>query len=86
MHAIGIQCIKPLFDERGKNVYFNIYLIILIQVISLFIAVSIIMPNIPFTFDHSLGLIYIMLINIGISLGFAILLLLLGVRKLNRIE
>lgn len=86
IHAIGIQCIKPLFDERGKNVYFNIYLIILIQVISLFIAVSLIMPNIPFTIDHSLGLIYILLINTGISLGFAILLLLLGVRKLNRIE
>ncbi|MHA2283882.1 MAG: hypothetical protein ACXAC5_23830 [Promethearchaeota archaeon] len=86
VQAIGFQCFKPLFEERGKNVYFNIYFIILLQVISLLISSSIIMPIIPITFDHSLGLIYILLINMGISSSIALLLLHLGIRKLNRLE
>ena len=86
MQGIGFQCIKPLFDERGKNVYFNIYVIILLQVISLLIASFIIMPIIPNPYDHSLGLIYILLINLVISFGIAVLLLYLGIRKLNRLE
>jgi hypothetical protein len=86
MQGIGFQCIKPLFEERGKNVYFNIYVIILLQVISLLIASFIIMPIIPNPFDHSLGLIYILLINLGISFGIAVLLLYLGIRKLNKLE
>lgn len=86
MQGIGFQCIKPLFEERGKNVYFNIYVIILLQVISLLIASFIIMPIIPYPFDHSLGLMYILLINLGISFGIAVLLLYLGIRKLNRLE
>ena len=86
MQGIGFQCIKPLFEERGKNVYFNIYVIILLQVISLLIASFIIMPIIPNPYDHSLGLIYILLINLVISFGIAVLLLYLGIRKLNRLE
>jgi len=86
MQGIGFQCIKPLFEERGKNVYFNIYVIMLLQVISLLLASFIIMPIIPNPYDHSLGLIYILLINLGISFGIAVLLLYLGIRKLNRLE
>jgi hypothetical protein len=86
MHAIGIQCIKPLFDERGKNVYFNIYFIILLQIISLLISVFLVVPNVPQYFDHSLGLLNILLINLGISYSFAFLLLILGIHHLNRVE
>ena len=86
MQGIGFQCIKPLFDERGKNVYFNIYVIMLLQVISLLISSFVIMPIIPNPYDHSLGLIYILLINLVISFGIAVLLLYLGIRKLNRLE
>lgn len=84
--GIGFQCIKPLFDERGKNVYFNIYVIIFLQVISLLISSFLVMPIIPNPFDHSLGLVYILLINLVISSGIAGLLLSLGIRKLNRLE
>ena len=86
IQAIGIQCIKPMFEERGKNIYFNIYLIILIQVISLLIATFSIISIIPDSIDHSLGLLYILLTNAGISAGIALLLLYLGIRKLNRLE
>ena len=84
--AIGVQCFKPLFGERGKNAYINIYIIILLQVISLYLSSLIIMLIIPNTFDHSLGLIYILLTNIGTSFGIAVLLLFLGIRKLNHLE
>ncbi|MFX1326295.1 MAG: hypothetical protein ACFE8N_15200 [Promethearchaeota archaeon] len=86
MHAVGIQCIKPLFDERGKNVYFNIYFIVLLQIISLLIAVFIVVPNVPQYFDHSLGLLYILLINLGVSYSFAFVLHFLGIWNLNRVE
>ena len=86
IQAIGIQCIRPLFDEKGKNVYFNIYLLLVIQILSLFFSFFLILPNIPSYIDHSLGLLYILLVNLGISYGFAFLLLYLGLRKLNRIE
>ena len=84
--AIGVQCFKPLFGELGKNAYINIYIIILLQVISLYLSSLIIMLIIPNTFDHSLGLIYILLTNIGTSFGIAVLLLFLGIRKLNHLE
>jgi len=86
IQAIGIQCIRPLFDERGKNIFFNVYIIIVLQVISLFIAIFIVVPIVPLYIDHSLGLLYILLITTITSLGFAFILLYFGIRKLNRIE
>ncbi|MFX1480091.1 MAG: hypothetical protein ACFFCI_18380 [Promethearchaeota archaeon] len=86
VHAIGIQCIKPLYGERGKHVYFNMYLIVLIQIVSLFIAIFLVIPNIPSYLDHSLAMLYILLVNLGISSGFAVLLLYFGIYKLNRTE
>ncbi|MFX0105304.1 MAG: hypothetical protein ACFE75_07430 [Candidatus Hodarchaeota archaeon] len=86
IQATGIQCIKPMFEERGKNVYFNIYLTIFIQVTALLIATFIIVPIIPAYIDHSLGLLYILLTNTGLSAGIALLLIYLGIRKLNRLE
>jgi hypothetical protein len=86
VHAIGIQCVKPLFDEHGKNVYFNVYFIIFTQIISLIISIFIVVPNLPNIIDHSLGLLYILLINIGVSYGLALILLFFGIRNLNRIE
>ncbi|MFX1525119.1 MAG: hypothetical protein ACFFCC_16550 [Promethearchaeota archaeon] len=86
MQAIGFQCLRPLFDERGKNIYINIYFIMLLQIVPLVIASSIILPIIPFSFDHSLALIYILLINIGVSSIFGLLVLYLGVRRINKLE
>lgn len=86
MQAIGFQCLRPLFDERGKNIYINIYFIMLLQIVPLVVASSIILPIIPFSFDHSLALIYILLINIGVSSMFGLLVLYLGVRRINKLE
>jgi hypothetical protein len=86
LEAIAIQCIKPLFEERGKEAFFNIYLILIIQVFSLFITLFIVMPNLSPYISASIGLIYIMLINLVISGLIASLMIYFGISKLNKIE
>ncbi len=86
LEALAIQCIKPLFEERGKEAFFNIYLILIFQVLSLFLTLFIVMPNLSPLISASIGLIYIMLINLVISGMIASLMIYLGIRKLNKIE
>ncbi len=86
LEALAIQCIKPLFEERGKDVFFNMYLILMVQVVSLLITLFIVMPNLSPLVPASIGIIYIMLVNLGISGIIASLMIYLGVGKLNKIE
>ncbi len=86
LEALAIQCIKPLFEERGKDVFFNMYLILIVQVISLLITLFIVMPNLSPVVPASIGIIYILLVNIGISGILASLMIYLGIGKLNKIE
>ncbi|UCC20326.1 MAG: hypothetical protein JSV62_03290 [Promethearchaeota archaeon] len=86
MQAIGIQCFRTMFDEKGKNVYFNIYLIIMFQIISLLIATFFITPSADNFIDHSLGLLYILFTSLGLSFGIALLSITLGIRRLNQLE
>lgn len=84
--AVGIQCIRPLFEEKGKFIYFNIYLIALLQIISFLISLLILIPNIPSSMNYSIGLIFVFLLYFGVSLGFAVILLTYGTKRLIRIE
>lgn len=86
LQAFAIQCIKPLFEERGKDVLFQIYILIFMQVLSFFITFLIYIPTTYVFIDISLGILHIFLINFGVSVGFTVLLLFLGIRKLNKIE
>ena len=84
--AISIQCIKPLYKERGKFVYFNVYLIVILQIFSFLVALLIFIPNFHYSINYSQGLIFIFLINYAISSGVSIILLLIGIKFLDRIE
>lgn len=86
LQATAIQCIKPLFEERGKDVFFNIYLIILLQITSLLITLLITIPNFPPFINLSVGLIIIFLTNMGISSVISSLVFYIGLQKLNNIE
>lgn len=86
LEALAIQCIKPLFEERGKDVFFNIYLILVFQIFSLLITLFIVMPNLSPFITASIGIIYILLVNLGVSGILGLLLIYLGIRKLNKIE
>jgi len=86
IQAIGFQCFKPLFGERGKEAYVISYFIIFLQIVTFIIALYIIIPFAPNTWNNSLGLLYVLLINLPLSSGFAIIIFFIGLRKLNKIE
>jgi hypothetical protein len=86
IQVVGLQCIRPFFDERGKQIYFKIYFIFILQFISLLISLFINIPLLPVVVDYSLGFLYILLTNIGISSIIAFLMLSIGIFKLNRID
>lgn len=86
IQVVGLQCIRPFFDERGKQIYFKIYFIFVLQFISLLISLFINIPLLPIVVDYSLGFLYILLTNIGISSIIAFLMLSIGIFKLNRTD
>jgi hypothetical protein len=86
VQLVGLQCVRPLYGESGKQIYFKIYFIGLLQVISLLISLYLTMPLFPIVIDYSLGFLYILFINLGISATFAGILLLFGLLKLNRAD
>ena len=86
VQLVGLQCIRPFYGESGKQIYFKIYFIGVLQVISLLVSLFITIPLFPITIDYSLGFLYILLTNIGISATIAIVMLLYGLFKLNRAD
>lgn len=86
IQVVGLQCIRPFFDERGKQIYFKIYFIFVLQFISLLISLFINMPLLPIVVDYSLGFFYILLTNVGMSSIIAFLMLSIGIVKLNRTD
>jgi hypothetical protein len=86
LQAISIQCIKPLYREKGKFIYFNVYLIAILQILAFFLALTILIPIAHYSLNYTTGLIYVFLLYIAISFGLAILLITIGMIKLNRIE
>jgi hypothetical protein len=85
-HAIGIQCIRPLFAEKRKNMLFNNYTVIFLQIFSLYLTLYIFIPLFPALIEVVIGFFIIFMINLGISLTFSILILHLGIRRLSKLE
>ena len=86
VQLVGLQCIRPLYGESGKQIYFKIYFIGLLQVVSLLISLFITIPLLPIVIDYSLGFLYILITNMSISAIIAFVMLLIGLFKLNRTD
>jgi hypothetical protein len=86
LQSMGIQFIKPLFEERRKNLIFNNYIIFALQVISLSLTLYIFIPTISEIFTPSTILLVLLFINLGISLSFGLLLFFVGIWKLERTD
>jgi len=86
LQAIGIQSIRPLFEERRKNLIFNNYLILFLQILSLLITLVIYIPIFPDVIDSLVGLTYILLYNVLISITITIFICFFGFQKLKTIE
>jgi len=86
VQLVGLQCIRPLYGESGKQIYFKIYFIGVLQVVSLLTSLFITIPLFPIVIDYSLGFLYILFTNMGISAIISSVILLFGLFKLNRID
>lgn len=86
LQSMGVQFIRPLFQERRKNLIFNNYIIIALQVMSLLLTLYIFIPTISEFFTPTTILLFLLIINIGISASFALLLFFVGIWKLERFE
>ena len=86
VQLVGLQCIRPLYGESGKQIYFKIYFIGVLQVVSLLTSLFITIPLFPIVIDYSLGFLYILFANMGISAIISSVILLFGLFKLNRID
>jgi len=86
LQSMGVQFIRPLFQERRKNLIFNNYIIFALQVMSLLLSLYIIIPLVSEIFNPTTIFLFILIINLGISTSFALLLLFVGIWKLERSE
>ncbi|MFX0141835.1 MAG: hypothetical protein ACFFDN_49820, partial [Candidatus Hodarchaeota archaeon] len=84
--AIGIQCVRPLFEERRKNMLFNNYFLLTLQVITLLLTLYLIIPIMMGTIDTSTAFFIILLINLGMSAGFGLLIFSFGIHNLKNID
>lgn len=86
LQSMGIQCYRPRFHERRKNLVINNYMILFFQIISFLLTIFIFIPTTPVGMSPYLGLIFIILINLGISGIIASIIFYLGIKKLNVLE
>ena len=83
--STGIQCFKPLFAERQRSAFFNTYLIYSIQFLSFFITFCIYIPTIPYSIEASLGLLYIIILQICVLTILTMVIFIFGIIKIEQI-
>lgn len=86
LEMIGIQCLKPIFKDRKSMIMVNVYILIILQIISLLLTFSVFIPYISNDMEPILALLYIFIIHFGITLGIATVLFFLGIRKISKFE
>ena len=84
--AIGLQSFMPSYEEKGRQMSINVFMLIILQLAPFFMVIFgtifFVPPNIPADLLKIVLLTPILLI----SVGFAILLLFFGIKKLNKLE
>ena len=86
LEMIGIQCLKPIFKDRKSMIMMNVYILIILQILSLLLTFSVFIPYISDDIEPILALVYIFIIHFGITLGIALVLFFLGMRKISKFE
>lgn len=84
--SIGIQCLNPSFEEKGKNMSTNIITLILIQMVPFQLLFVFLILYLPVPTTSELAKIFMLGPILLISIGIAIPLLYYGIKKLNRTE
>ncbi len=86
LEMIGIQCLKPIFKDRKSMIMWNVYILMILQIFSLLLTFSLLIPYISDGTEPLLALLYIFIIHFGITSGIAIVLFFLGIRKISKFE
>ena len=84
--SMGIQFLRPTFLERRKNLVFNNYLTLALQMVSFLLTLYIFIPFTNEFFNPSISIMLILFINIGISSCLAYVILSLGIWRLEKFE
>ena len=84
--AIGIQCFNPSFEEKGRTMTLNIFILMLIQMVPFQLLFFVVMLFLPIPKSPTLAKLSLNTPLLLISLGIAIPLLYFGVKKLRKIE
>jgi hypothetical protein len=84
--AIGIQAFMPSYEEKGRQMSINVFLLMILQVTPFFLAIFSLIFLVPSNFPPDLMKIAMSMPILLISVGLAVLLVYFGIKKLNRLE
>lgn len=84
--AVGIQCLSPSFEEKGSTMTTNNLLLMVFQFIPFQFVFLIVLIAFPIPSSPELAKFHFLMPLLLISIGIALPLLFLGLRKLSKIE
>jgi hypothetical protein len=84
--TVGVQCFRPAFEEKGKNMGGNMFITVMLQMVQ-FMGFIFLMVWLFQEFPTSEVMLYLLLaLFIGIQAVVALPVFILGLRKIKRIE
>ena len=84
--AVGIQCLSPAFEEKGSSMTTNNLILMVLQFVPFQFIFAFMLIAFPVPSSPELAKFYFFTPLLLISIGSAIPLLILGLRKLSKIE
>jgi hypothetical protein len=84
--AIGIQAFMPSYEEKGRQMSINVFLLMILQFTPFLLAIFSLIFLVPSNLPPDLMKIALSMPILLISVGFAVLLVYFGIKKLNRLE
>ena len=84
--AVGIYCFKPLIEDQKNSTFYISYAIFFIYFISFLLSFCIYVPFIPISIEASIGLTIFTLLQLGLVIGWSILIYIFGLATIQKIE
>ena len=84
--AIGLQAYMPSYEEKGRQMSINVFLLVILQILPFFLGIFVFIFIFPSNLPPALLKIALLTPMILISVGLAAILLYFGIKKLNKLE
>lgn len=86
VQGVGIQCIKPAFEEKGREIAINIISLIIIQMVCFIGSLILVFETIDrYNLDISASL-FLPILNVSLNTILSIPIIVIGLKRLNLIE